>query len=129
MSSDAPRIRVLVVDDENRFRSNVERLLAAKGFGVACVANGIEALELTAKETFDVIVLDQKMPGMDGLATMTRLKEQGCQAKVIFLTGHTSMDAATEGMDMGAVDYLLKPLSMEDLARKIVEVHTGKQQD
>ncbi len=129
MSGDAARIKVLVVDDENRFRSNVKRLLAAKGFDVACVENGMLALELASKKAFDVIVLDQKMPGMDGLETLGRLQEQGCRAKVIFLTGHTSMDDAAEGMNMGAVDYQLKPLSVEELARKIVEVHTGNAPD
>ncbi len=126
MSGDTTRIRVLIVDDETRFRSNVKRLLAAKGFDVACVESGLLALEQASEQDFDVIVLDQKMPGMDGLETMARLREQGCEAKVIFLTGHTSMDDAAEGMSMGAVDYQLKPLSVEDLAKKIVEVHTGQ---
>lgn len=129
MSEEATRIRVLVVDDEKRFRTNLHRLLAAKGFDVECVAGGLMALEAITHKIFDVIVLDQKMPGMDGLETMARLQEQGCQAKVIFLTGHTSMDAAAEGMNLGAVDYLLKPLSVEELARKIREVHTGKTQN
>lgn len=129
MSDDVTGIRVLVVDDEKRFRMNVQRLLAAKGFNVECAANGLLALELASKENFDVIVLDQKMPGMDGLETMARLQEQGCRAKVIFLTGHTSVEDAAEGMSLGAVDYQFKPLAVEELARKIVEVHTRTMQD
>lgn len=123
VSAQQEPIRVLVVDDEERFRTNVQRLLHGKEFSIACAASGSEALSLLEKESFDVIVLDQKMPGMSGAQTLERLRQQGCQPAVLFLTGHTSREEASHAMSLGASDYQLKPLTMEQLALKIREVH------
>jgi len=117
-----PPTRVLLVDDEERLVLNLSRLLAARGFSVTGVHDGRQALEaLRGQEPFDVIVLDLVMPGWDGLETLSRVKDLDPEVQVIMLTGQASVSSGITAMRLGAFDYLLKPVEIEELAAKIGE--------
>ena len=111
--------KVLVVDDEERFRTTLTKMLAAQGLEVRAAASGEEALETLKEDPADVVVLDIRMPGMGGMAALTAIKEVDPLMEVIILSGHASMDAAMELMQRGAYDYLLKPCPIEDVLAKI----------
>ncbi len=121
-------VKVLVVDDDTRFRDNAVRLLAAEGFTVFGVADGLEALELLQNNDYDVVVMDQRMPELSGVETLRALRMGGCKAEVIILTGHASVDDAVEGMNLGAAEYLLKPATTKRLVEKIMTAYERKQE-
>lgn len=112
---------VLVVDDEEHFRDNMVKLLGLEGIAAASVASGEEALQRLAASTYDVVLLDARMPGLSGVGTLKRLRKAGCTSKVIVITGHASLDDARELLDLGAYDYLLKPVRTETVVAKIRE--------
>ncbi len=118
--------RILLVDDEDRFRTNLAKMLAARGLEVADAAGGPEALELLRQAPYDVALVDIRMPGMDGLETLKRIKEIDPALEVIMLTGHASVDAAMEINRLGGFDYLLKPCPLEDLLLKIDAAYEKK---
>lgn len=111
--------RILIVDDEERFRLTLAKLLTVRGLDVTTLGSGQEALDALGHEQFDVIVLDVRMPGMDGIETLAEIKKLNPMVEVIILTGHASVDAAVDIMKLGGYDYLLKPASIEDLMDKI----------
>lgn len=111
--------RVLLVDDEERFRTNLARMLTAQGLQVADTGSGREALDVLQLEPYDVALVDIRMPGMDGLETLAQIKRLSPGTEVIMLTGHASVDAAMEINRLGGYDYLLKPCPLEDLLLKI----------
>ncbi|MGE4552491.1 MAG: response regulator [Desulfovibrionaceae bacterium] len=113
---------VLVVDDEPEFRSNMIRLLAAAGVLAEAAADGEEALERLATGRYDVALLDVRMPGMDGVEVVRRIRDKGLDVDAILLTGHASIDDAVQAMNLGAADYLLKPVRTSTVAGKIAEV-------
>ncbi|MBN2140827.1 MAG: response regulator [Desulfovibrionaceae bacterium] len=117
---------VLVVDDEERFSSNMVKLLQVNKIKAKAVNSGEAALKDVAENQYDVILLDVKMPGLTGTATLKRLREAGCSAKVIVLTGHASVDDAVELLNTGAYDYLLKPCKTEKLLKMIGMAHEQK---
>jgi DNA-binding NtrC family response regulator len=121
-----PTIKVLVVDDEERFRWNLMKLLSVKGIQAEGAASGEEALAAAAATKYDVILLDVKMPGMGGVEAMKKLKAAGLKAQVIFLTGHASVDDAVDGLQLGAFDYLLKPCATDLLLEKITTAYERK---
>ncbi|WP_285906047.1 response regulator [Pseudodesulfovibrio pelocollis] len=100
---------VLVVDDEERFASNMVTLLEGHDLIAKAVYSGEEALDLLQREDFDVILLDVKMPGLSGIGTLEKMNLMGVDSKVVVLTGHASVDDAVTLLDLGALDYLLKP--------------------
>jgi len=112
-------IQVLVVDDEERFADNLCRLLKARGFGAQAAYDGSRALRVAGETPPDAVVLDVKMPGMDGLETLRELKKGNEDLEVIMLTGHGSIDTALEAVRLGAYDYLTKPCEIDDLVNKI----------
>ncbi|UCF93312.1 MAG: response regulator [Desulfobacterales bacterium] len=113
-------IRVLLVDDEEPFVLNLSRLLANRGFIVTTALNGLEALAAFRNTSaFDVVVLDVKMPAMDGIATLKEIKKLAPGTEVIMLTGHASLTSGIQAMREGAYDYLMKPCNLEDLIAKI----------
>ena len=117
-------IRVLLVDDEERFVLNLAKLLRGRGFEVATAFDGpagIAAVE--TNEGFDVVLLDVKMPGMDGIEALRRIKEVSPDTEVLMLTGHANVETGIEAMREGALDYLMKPCDIEDLVAKITEAH------
>ena len=111
--------RILLVDDEERFRTNLLKMLTAEGFEVNAVDSGPGALKELASNPYDVILLDMRMPGMDGLATLAAIKERHPDPEVIILTGHASVDAAAEIIRLGAAEYLLKPCPLDEVIAKI----------
>lgn len=107
--------RVLVVDDEEPFRRLLKKELARKGFAVETAPNGDEALVLLREQSFDIILLDLVMPGMDGLGLMKRLRQDPSMPAIIVLTGKATVQTAVEAMKNGAFDYLTKPYKFDEL--------------
>jgi len=120
------RIKILLVDDEVTFANNMSRLLAKRGYEVAVVHTGEEALRKVEEDEVDVVILDLKMPGMGGLDTLKILKKRKPLIEVIILTGHGSVDSAVDGMHLGAFDYVTKPVYVEDLNEKVRQAHQRK---
>ena len=121
-----PKPRILLVDDEERFRTNLQKMLGAQGLAVKAAGSGAEALEELKRSPCDVIVLDIRMPGMDGLATLKEIKRINPEVEVIILSGHASMDAAMEINRLGGYDYLMKPCPLEELLLKIEAAYDKK---
>ncbi len=119
------QIKVLMVDDEKRFRETTRKILEKKGFEVILAENGEKALE-NLKQQPDVVVLDIKMPGMDGHETLSRIKKIKPDLPVIMLTGHGARPSARDALVEGAFDYLNKPCDIGLLSAKIKEAcHLG----
>lgn len=112
-------IRVLVVDDEERFRVTATATLKKRGFEVEAVGSGLEAIENLKKNDIDVVVLDVKMPGMDGNEALRRIKILKPDLEVIMLTAHGSIDSALAGWRDEVFAYLAKPIDVEILVEKI----------
>ncbi|HUT53804.1 MAG TPA: response regulator [bacterium] len=111
--------KVLLVDDEKVFTDNMSRLLEARGYVVTVAGNGERAVRALQGAGYDVVVLDLKMPGKDGLATLEEIKRLGLLTETLILTGHGSIDSALAALKLGAYDYLTKPCEVGDLAAKI----------
>ncbi len=112
-------ISVLLVDDEESYREALARRLARRGLQVSEEAEGEAALARLASEAPDVVLLDVKMPGLDGLEVLARIKKLRPLTEVILLTGHAHLETSITGMERGAFDYLLKPVPLEELVEKI----------
>ena len=111
---------ILLVDDEVPFVETMTKRLSKSGINIVTAFSGQEALgHLAAGKDVDVVILDVKMPGMDGLETLTEIKRQHPDMDVIILTGHSTMDTAIKGMRLGAFDYLTKPCELEALIEVI----------
>jgi CheY-like chemotaxis protein len=114
-----PRRRVLLVDDEERFTSRMRNLLERHHFQVATAGDGKQALALIDEQAFDAVVLDIRMPLMDGMTVLRRVQENSSPPPVIMLTGHATLETGIEAIRQGAFDYLMKPCSIEDLVAKL----------
>jgi two-component system NtrC family sensor kinase len=110
---------ILLVDDEARFLATTRKLLERRGYRVATAASGTEALDLLERIYVQVVVLDVKMPGLDGIATLEEIKRRFPLIEVIMLTGHGTIDSAVEGVKLGASDYLVKPADVDLISAKI----------
>jgi DNA-binding NtrC family response regulator len=118
---------VLLVDDEAAFVSTMTKRLTKRNFDVLSALSGKEALEQLKKApSTDVVILDVKMPGMDGIETLRAIKKDYPLVEVIMLTGHATIESAIEGMKFGAFDYLMKPCDLEDLLAKAKEATAKK---
>lgn len=118
---------VLVVDDEEDFLETIVNRLKKRKIDTVGVKSGEEALELLKKKQFDVVILDIKMPGgMDGIETLREIKKIQPLTEVLLLTGHASVETSIEGMKLGAFDYLLKPVKLEDLLIKLAQAFEKK---
>ncbi|MCU0597387.1 MAG: response regulator [Desulfobacterota bacterium] len=111
--------KILLVDDETVFANNMSKLLNRRGYRVTAVNSGDAALRSLMDNPFDVMVLDLKMPGMDGIALLHEMKKLGLFTEVLVLTGHGSIDTALEAIQLGAYDYLTKPCEIAELVSKI----------
>jgi len=119
-------MQILLVDDEVIFARNIGRLLANRGYRVTVVNSGGEAIDVLKSGTFDLMLLDLKMPGMDGIATLTELRGLGINIETLVLTGHGSIDTALDAMKLGAYDYLTKPCDINDIVSQIENVRNRK---
>ncbi|MBC8418918.1 MAG: response regulator [Desulfobacterales bacterium] len=120
--------KILLVDDEIVFTGNMSKLLTTRGYKVTAVNNGNSAIRALEDEDFDVVVLDLKMPGMDGITTLREIRKLGLFTETLILTGHGSIDTALEAIKLGAYDYLSKPCEIDELVDKI-EGAWGKKDD
>jgi DNA-binding NtrC family response regulator len=111
-------MRMMIVDDEERFLSTMKKLLFKKGYDVVTASSGAEALEIMNVQNIHVVILDVKMPGMDGNETLREIKKRFPLTEVIMLTGHATMESAVEGLKLGAIDYLMKPADLDEIIRK-----------
>ena len=112
-------IRVLLVDDEDQFRTTLAKRLVKRGFTLLEASNGRDGLALLVENPIDVVVLDVKMPVMGGHETLRQIREKHPKVETILLTGHASAEDGVEGIKCGAFDYLSKPIELEHLASKI----------
>lgn len=113
------KISVLLVDDEEELVFTLAERLVYRGYDAEGVLSGAEAISRTDERSFDVIVIDVKMPGMNGIEVMKKLREKHPDAKVMLITGHGSIKEGEDGVAEGAVDYLQKPVKLENLIEKI----------
>lgn len=116
--SDKP-LSVLLVDDEEDFVDMLSLRLEATGVEAATVNSGEACLGFLESAPVDVVVLDVKMPGMDGLETLGKIKAQWPHLPVIMMTGHGSVESAEQGASLGAFDYLIKPADFDELLAKL----------
>ena len=107
--------RILIVDDEENTRIGLVKLLAQEGYSAEAVANGFEALEYLDKRMVDLIITDINMPGMSGLIFLRELNQSYPEMKVIMITAYGGVDSYLEAMNLGAFEYLNKPLKLNDL--------------
>ena len=121
--NDHPPSRVLLVDDELDFLDSLSQRLRLRGFEVLTASSGQQALDLLGTAAVDVVVLDVRMPGMDGIETLRLIKEQQPLTEVIMLTGHADLPSSLEGMRFGFFDYLTKPVHLTELIDKIRDAH------
>jgi len=123
-------IKVLLVDDERPFVETMTKRLEKRGLTVVPTFSGQEALEALARTEegpgLSAVILDVKMPGMDGLEVLSLIKRDYPLVEVIMLTGHATVESAIEGMKRGAFDYLMKPCDMEVLMAKVQEADRKK---
>lgn len=121
------RTFVMLVDDEVPFVDTMTRRLSKRGFEILQAYSGSEALQGLAKNPkVDVVILDVKMPGMDGIETLREVKKAFPLVEVIMLTGHATVETAIEGMRLGAFDYLMKPCDIDELVAKVQEAKEKK---
>ena len=120
---------VMLVDDEAPFVETMTKRLQKRELDVISALSGQAALDtLSQKPNIDVVILDVKMPGMDGLETLKKIKADCPLTEVVMLTAHATVESAIEGMKLGAFDYLMKPCDMEQLMGKVREA-TRKKRD
>jgi DNA-binding NtrC family response regulator len=117
------RIRLLIVEDDDDFRDTVMRWFTRKGWPVEAASGGQAALDLCARQTFSVGVLDLRMPGMSGLELLERLNGVAPEMEVLILTGEGTIETAVEAMKMGASDYLTKPFPLAELEQRVIKAH------
>jgi len=117
---------VLIVDDEEDFVDTMVKRLRDKGLDAVGVTSGKSALQLLQEREFDVSVLDVKMPGMDGIEALEAMKKQKPKMEVIILTGHGSVESGIKGLQLGAYDYIMKPVPFAELLKKIVQAYERK---
>src|ERR671915_1543460 len=104
---------ILIVDDEPGVRSALTGVLRDEGYDVDAVESGEAALDRFTRQTYDVVVLDVWLPGMDGLATLARMRERQVDTQVVIISGHGNIESAVRAIKMGAFDFVEKPLSLE----------------
>lgn len=118
---------VLLVDDETGFVETMTKRLTKRNLSIETAASGPEALEQIKKfANLEVVILDVKMPGMDGIEALREIKKESPLLEVIMLTGHATVETAIEGMKLGAYDYLMKPCDIDLLMTKVEQAAAKK---
>ncbi len=126
---DLPSLRILIVDDESSLRLTLRAGLEQLGYVVEEAATGLEGLNKLSQQAFDLLILDLKMPGMQGLEVMQHLPQLYPHLKFIILTGRPSLDSAIEAVNQGAVAYLRKPCSLHEIIALINRIHEERRLD
>jgi DNA-binding NtrC family response regulator len=122
-----PIANVLLVDDEAIFVDVIEKRLKKRDISIVTAYSGQEALNiLSENERIEVVILDVKMPKMDGIETLAKIKNQYPLVEVILLTAHATIESAIDGMKLGAFDYLMKPCEIEELVGKVEKAAARK---
>jgi DNA-binding NtrC family response regulator len=119
-------VRVLLIDDEVPYSDALAKRLRRRGLFVATAGGGARALEIMGASPFDVVLLDIKMAGMDGIKTLSAIKRRHPEVEVVMLTAHADTDIVISSLAMGAFDYLMKPAEVEELVRKIEDAAMRK---
>jgi DNA-binding NtrC family response regulator len=118
--------RVLFVDDEADFLETVLKRMQKRGVAAFGARSGEQALSWLQQQTADIVVLDVRMQGIDGIQTLRAVKSAHPLIEVIMLTGHASLEIAREGMQLGAFDYLMKPVDLDELLYKLEDAYKKK---
>ncbi len=119
---------ILLIDDEEGFVNTMAKRLGKRSLSVSVAYSGQEGIDVLAKDNFiDVVVLDVKMPGINGIDVLKLIKTAHPLVEVIMLTGHATVESAIEGMKFGAFDYMLKPCEIDELIAKISEAYDKKE--
>jgi len=118
--------RVLLVDDEPEFLETLVKRLKKRKLEVYSAQSGMAALKTLEQTPVDVVVLDVKMPDMDGIETLREIKLLRPSVEVIMLTGHANVEVAIQGMELGAFDYLMKPMDIDELLYKLQDAYKKK---
>ena len=117
---------VLIVDDEEEFREMTSKRLTKRDLECECAPDGDTALEMIARKNYDVVLLDVKMPGRDGIETLREIKKMAPMTEVVMLTGHASVEFGLKGMQLGAFDYVMKPAPLNELLDTINQAWSKK---
>jgi DNA-binding NtrC family response regulator len=117
---------VMLVDDEKEFIEPLAKRLAKRNLCVLQAGSGEAALEMIRRTPVDVVALDMRMPGMDGLEVLRAIKAFDPKIEVVMLTGHARVEAAFEGLDQGAFDYLMKPVGIDELMFKLQDAYKAR---
>jgi len=120
------KLKVLIVDDELDFLETIVKRLQVRDIEASGVDSGPKALELLNKQDFDVVILDVKMPGMDGIEALVEMKKKKPQMPVVMLTGHATVQSGIQGLKLGAFAYVMKPVALDELLEKIHKAHERK---
>jgi len=119
-------IQVMLVDDEVEFLETLIKRMKKRNVDISGVKSGEEALSALDQNQVDVVILDVRMPGMDGIEALKEIKRRHPLIEVIMLTGHASVEVAVQGMELGAFDYLMKPIDIDELLYKVEDAHKNK---
>lgn len=124
------KAKILLVDDETAFLDAMKRRLSKRGFSVETAESGMEAMEILEDKhgSIEAVVLDVKMPGLDGIETLREIKRKYPMVEVVMLTGHATVDSAIEGMKLGAFDYLMKPADIDNFSATIMAAADKRRQ-
>ena len=120
------KFKILVVDDEQDFLETIIKRLKTRSIDAVGVESGYKALEFVDNQDVDVIILDVKMPGMDGIEALREIKKKKPLVEVIMLTGHASVESGIQGMQLGAFDYVMKPVALDELLEKVRQAYERK---
>ncbi|MDQ7833827.1 MAG: response regulator [Humidesulfovibrio sp.] len=120
-------IKILLVDDESDFVETMVKRFGIRKMPIDSAKSGQEALAALETKEYDVIILDVRMPGMDGLQVLKLIRERAPLTEVIMLTGHASLETGMQGMNLGAYDYVLKPADFDDLLDKVRKAFERKE--
>ena len=115
----SPQATLLVVEDDAKLRSVLERTLTFEGYEVTSCSDGVGGLEALIDSTFDAVIMDVSMPYLDGVGLCRRMRERGHTEPVLFLTARTTIEDRVTGLDAGGDDYLTKPFSIEELLARL----------
>ena len=121
------RMKIMLVDDEERFLETTKKLLSRKHVDVITAVDGAQALNELEKNPVHVVILDVKMPGMDGIAVLKEMKKRFPLIAVIMLTGHATLEIAIEGLKSGATDFLIKPADIDEIFQKADDAFLNQQ--